>query len=87
MTSAGDNMKLNPYSIIAVALLAVTALAAASINYHLANTYKFAAASGGREYFDYITFDPGSRRLYLTHGTEVLVVNADTGAERAGFPD
>jgi hypothetical protein len=34
---------------------------------------------GGREYFDYITFDPDSRRLYLTHGSEVLVVNADTG--------
>ena len=71
----------NPYSFIAAALLAVTALAAATINYHRANTYKFGAAPGGREYFDYITFDPGSRRLYLTHGTEVLVVNADTGAE------
>ena len=74
-------MKPNPYSFIAVALLAVTALAAATINYHLANTYKFGAAPGGREYFDYITFDPGSRRLYLTHGTEILILNADTGAE------
>jgi DNA-binding beta-propeller fold protein YncE len=25
--------------------------------------------------------DPDSRRLYLSHGTEVLVVNADTGRE------
>jgi DNA-binding beta-propeller fold protein YncE len=74
-------MKSNPRSLIIVALLAVSAFAASTINYHLANTYKFGAASGGREYFDYITFDPGSRRLYLTHGTEVLVVNADTGAE------
>lgn len=71
----------NPYRFIAVALVAVTALAAATINYHLANTYKFGAAPGGREYFDYVTFDAGSRRLYLTHGTEVLLVNADTGAE------
>ena len=74
-------MKLNRYSFIAAALFAVNALAAATITYHLANTYKFAAAPGGREYFDYITLDPGSSRLYLTHGTEVLVVNADTGAE------
>jgi DNA-binding beta-propeller fold protein YncE len=74
-------MKPNPYSFIAAALLAVSALAAATISYHLANTYKFGAASGGREYFDYMTFDAASHRLYLTHGTEVLIVNADTGAE------
>jgi DNA-binding beta-propeller fold protein YncE len=66
---------------VIAALLAVTALAATTITYHLANTYKFGAAAGGREYFDYITFDPGSRRLYLSHGTEVLVVDADTGKE------
>ena len=67
--------------VIATALLVVSAFAATTVSYHLANTYKFGAASGGREYFDYITFDPGSRRLYLSHGTEVLVVNADTGRE------
>ena len=67
--------------LIAAALLALSAFAATTINYHVENTYKFSAAPGGREYFDYITFDPGSRRLYLSHGTEVLVVNADTGKE------
>ena len=67
--------------LIAAAMLAVSAFAAVTINYHLANTYKFSAAPGGREYFDYLTFDPGSRRLYLSHGSEVLVVNADTGKE------
>jgi DNA-binding beta-propeller fold protein YncE len=61
------------------ALLAVSAFGATTINYHLANTYKFGAAPGGREYFDYITLDLGSRRLYVSHGTEVLVLNADTG--------
>ena len=67
--------------VIATALLVVGAFAATTINYHLTNTYKFGAAPGGREYFDYITFDSGSRRLYLSHGTEILVVNADTGKE------
>jgi len=57
----------------------VSAFAATTINYHLANTYKFGAAPGEREYFDYITLDLGSRRLHVSHGTEVLVVNADTG--------
>lgn len=66
---------------LAATFLAVSAFGATMINYHLANTYKFAAAPGEREYFDYIHFDPDSRRLYLSHGTEVLVVNADTGKE------
>ena len=68
-------------AIIGTILLATGAFAAKAINYHLAKTIKFAAAPGSREYFDYITFDPGSRRLYLSHGTEVVVVNADTGKE------
>ena len=67
--------------VIGAMMLGVTAFAATSMNYHLANTYKFGAAPGGREYFDYMTFDPDSRRLYLSHGTEVLVVNADTGKQ------
>jgi|SRR5579884_2446643 len=46
----------------------------------LVHKYEFGAAPGGREYFDYITVDPESRRVYLSHGTDVLVVNADTGA-------
>jgi DNA-binding beta-propeller fold protein YncE len=48
--------------------------------YHLAKTYKFGAAPGGAEYFDYITVDPQARRVFLSHGSEVLVMNADTGA-------
>lgn len=68
-------------TILCAALLLVSALAATTLNYHLAHTYKFGAAPGGREYFDYIAFDGDSRRLYLSHGTEVLVVDADTGKE------
>jgi DNA-binding beta-propeller fold protein YncE len=67
--------------LIVALLVGVTAFAATTITYHLANTYKFGAAPGDREYFDYITFDPDSRRLYVSHGSEVLVVNADTGEE------
>jgi DNA-binding beta-propeller fold protein YncE len=70
-----------------IALTFVAILAAASTlwgspgaDYHLVHKYEFGAAPGGREYFDYITVDPESRRVYLSHGTEVLVVNADTGA-------
>ncbi len=61
-------------------LSAVAASAADTQQYHLAKKVAFDAAPGGREYFDYITVDPASRRVYLSHGTEILVVNADTGA-------
>jgi len=48
-------------------------------NYHLIKTISFGAAEGGREYFDYINVDAGARRAYLSHGTEFLVVNLETG--------
>src|SRR5579862_4100484 len=49
--------------------------------YHLLNTYKFGAAPDSTtEYFDYITVDPAARRVYLSRGTAVEVMNADSGA-------
>src|SRR5579862_9618694 len=49
--------------------------------YHLLNTYKFGAAPDSTtEYFDYITVDPAARRVYLSRGTAVEVMDADTGA-------
>ena len=47
--------------------------------YHLLTKYELGAAPGGKEYWDYITFDPSSRRLYISHNTEVKVVEADSG--------
>jgi YVTN family beta-propeller protein len=46
--------------------------------YHLLRKVTMGAAPGGSEYFDYITFDAGARRVYLSHGTEVKVLNADS---------
>ncbi|HKE23825.1 MAG TPA: hypothetical protein VKB88_15775 [Bryobacteraceae bacterium] len=46
--------------------------------YHLLRKVQLGAAPGGSEYFDYITFDPAARRVYLSHGTEVKVLDADT---------
>jgi DNA-binding beta-propeller fold protein YncE len=66
-----------------VALLALGAVSlstAAPDRYHLLKTYNFGAAEGStREYFDYITVDPAARRVYLSHGTEIKVLDADTG--------
>jgi YVTN family beta-propeller protein len=49
--------------------------------YHLLKTYMFGAAPGSAmEYFDYITVDPAARRVYLSRGSAVQVMDADTGA-------
>jgi len=48
--------------------------------YHLLKKISLGAAPGGGEYFDYITVDTAARRLYLSHGTEVKVLDADSGA-------
>ena len=54
--------------------------------YHLIKTYKFPAAPGGKEYFDYITVDASARRVFLSHGAETLVMNADTGKLEGTIP-
>jgi hypothetical protein len=33
----------------------------------------------GSEYFDYFNFEAAARRVYLSHGTEFIVVDADEG--------
>src|SRR5260370_5241636 len=39
-----------------------------------------AAPAGGQEYFDYLTVDSQALRVYASHGTEVKVADADSGA-------
>jgi hypothetical protein len=55
--------------------------------YHLLKKYELGPAPGGKEYWDYITFDAFTRRLYISHNTEVKVVNADNGAIVGSIPD
>jgi len=67
--------------LILIALGAVSLCTAAIGSYHLLKKYSFGAAEGStREYFDYITVDSAARRVYLSHGTEVKVLDADSGA-------
>ncbi|MBV8857521.1 MAG: YncE family protein [Acidobacteria bacterium] len=42
---------------------------------------------GGEGGWDYLTMDSKNRRLYVSHATHVLVVNADTGAIVGDIPD
>ena len=49
----------------------------ATSGYHLLKTISLPVAPGGAEYYDYITVDAATRRVYVSHGSEVVVLNAD----------
>src|ERR1700680_966987 len=49
----------------------------AASGYHLLKTVSLPPAPGGGEYYDYISVDAGARSVYVSHGTEVVVLNAD----------
>jgi YVTN family beta-propeller protein len=51
--------------------------------YHIINQYKL----GGEGGWDYLTIDAKARRLYVSHATHVVVVDADTGAVVGDIPD
>ena len=78
---------MNPRSIFSlviigslIAIVGLSLAAATKDSYHLLKQYKFGPAEGStREYFDYITVDSPARRVYLSRGTAVTVMNADDG--------
>jgi hypothetical protein len=64
-----------------ILLGSISLLRAAPDGYRLLKKYSFGPAEGSsREYFDYITVDSAARRVYVSHGTEIKVMDADTGA-------
>jgi DNA-binding beta-propeller fold protein YncE len=57
----------------------VVALAAPPVSgYHLIKKVPLGKAADGAEYFDYITVDAGARRVYVSHGSEIKILDADT---------
>ena len=58
-------------------------LSAAAPGYHVTKTYKI----GGDGGWDYLTLDPSSRQLYISRGTHVIVLNADSGKVVGDIPD
>src|ERR1700746_385013 len=69
-------------SLVLVLLLGSSLLLmAAGGEYHLLKKYNFGPAEGStREYFDYIAVDAAARRVYVSHGEEIKVLDADSGA-------
>src|SRR5579863_1046513 len=78
------------HKVICCAVLVLGGIAFAGqqeAGYHLLKKYDLGAAPGGKEYWDYITFDNSTRRLYVSHNTEVKVVDADSGVVVGSIPD
>ena len=62
--------------------LAAMAFAAAGPGYHVTKTYKL----GGEGGWDYLTVDASARRLYISRGTHVIVLDADSGKNVGEIP-
>jgi DNA-binding beta-propeller fold protein YncE len=72
------------WSICALSVsLAAAALAAAGPGYHVSTTYKV----GGEGGWDYLNADAGARRLYISRGTHVIVLDLDSGKNVGDIPD
>lgn len=54
-----------------------------SSGYHVAKTI----AVGGDEGWDYVAVDSDARRIYVSHGSRVVVLDADSGAVSGEIPD
>ena len=63
--------------------LAAVALAAAGPGYHITTTFKV----GGEGGWDYLTADASARRLYISRGTHVIVLDLDSGKNVGDIPD
>src|SRR5580765_8741956 len=69
---------------LAISLMgALTSGAQGSSGYHILKTLPV----GGDEGWDYVAVDSDARRVYLAHGTHVVVLDADSGAVVGDIPD
>ncbi len=67
----------------AAAAFALPAAAAPPAGYHLVHTYRL----GGAGFWDYLMLDAGARRLYISRGDHVVVMDVDTGKVVGDIPD
>lgn len=71
------------FLVCASILIASAILTAGPSGYHVAKTLKL----GGDGGWDYLTADAKGRRVYISRGTHVMVVDADTGAVVGDIPN
>ena len=75
-------MRISRFLLI-LSALSIFAGAAGVPEYKLLQTYKL----GGEGGWDYLIADAGSRNVFISRGTHVMIVNGDTGAPVGDIPD
>lgn len=70
-------------ALLAFFVATIPASALASPNYHVAHRYVL----GGEGGWDYLTYDAGGKRLFISRSTHVMVVNPFTGAIVGDIPN
>jgi len=76
-------MKTKCWAGVFILSFAALALAAAGPGYHVTTTY----GVGGEGWWDYLTADSDARRVYISRGTHVMVIDADSGKPVGDIPD
>jgi DNA-binding beta-propeller fold protein YncE len=69
--------------VLAFSLVALGMTSAQDAGLHVIKTYKI----GGEGGWDYLNMDANSRRLFISRGTHVIVLDADTGKPVGDIPD
>jgi len=81
MTSVGGDMRR--FRSLLILPLAVAIIEAAATGYHITGEIRV----GGEGGWDYLTVDATARRLYVSHGTHVAVVDVDGNKVVGDIPD
>jgi DNA-binding beta-propeller fold protein YncE len=76
-------MKTKWWAGLMILSIAALAPAAAGPGYHVTTTYTV----GGEGWWDYLTADSDARRVYISRGTHVMVLDADSGKSVGDIPD
>src|SRR5262249_38052295 len=78
------DMRKQILAVLAMAVISVTmALAFALAKYEVKQKYVL----GGEGGWDYLTFDPAGKRLFISRGTHVMVVDPSKGSVVGDIPD
>ncbi len=79
MNNSLNKLTLLPLAALALAASPALAAPAPTPNYHLPNYHLLQKVTlGGEGGWDYLSVDPDARRIYISRGTHVMVVDADT---------
>jgi DNA-binding beta-propeller fold protein YncE len=81
MTVLGENMKL--VSVLVLAICGFLVVAAGPSGYRMINQVRLPGAGG----WDYLIVDSAARRVYISHSTEVEVLDADSLKSVGTIPD